>query len=91
MSKGDRVTVHTAIGPLTVTASRNGRRVTVAKGTMTVVEEVTRGGRSTGNSISVKPVHVVAIEEVRAFDEAPAKEAKKAKNGPALVQTVLDL
>jgi hypothetical protein len=80
VSKGDSVTVHTdVIGPLTVTATKNGRSVTVARGAMTVVSEVTRGGRTTGNAISVKAAHVVAIEEHRAFDEPPVSVRKERK------------
>lgn len=89
MSKGDKVTIHTPIGALTVTASRNGRQVRVTKGSMTVVEELTRGGRPTGTSLSVKPAHVIAIAEDRIFDESPSKP-KKAKKAP-FEQVALDL
>jgi hypothetical protein len=89
MSKGDRVTVHTPIGALSVTASRNGRQVRVTKGSMTVVEELTRGGRPTGTTLSVRPAHVIAIEEVRVFEDAPAKP--RAKKPSPFTQVALDL
>ena len=83
MSKGDSITVTTLVGEaVRVEASRAGRRVRQEEHSRNKtrwldVFEVTRGGRPTGNTVSVRYEQVVAVT-VTVRDEAETQARTRA-------------